>query len=90
MIAPDDTTVTYLAGRPRAPSGAAWGRAVESWRALRTDAGASYDKRVAIDASALAPRAAAARAAQIAAGRAPPSTRGPISELAYAGGAALV
>jgi len=56
MIAPDDTTFAYLAGRPRAPSGAAWGRAVEGWRALRTDAGASYDKRVAIDASALAPQ----------------------------------
>ena len=56
MIAPDDTTFAYLAGRPRAPSGAAWGRAVESWRALRTDPGASYDKRVVIDASTLAPQ----------------------------------
>src|SRR5216110_484774 len=56
MIAPDDTTFAYLAGRPRAPSGAAWGRAVESWRALRTDPGASYDTRVTIDASALAPQ----------------------------------
>ena len=56
MIAPDDTTFAYLAGRPRAPSGAAWGRAVESWRALRTEPGASYDKRVVIDASTLAPQ----------------------------------
>ena len=56
MIAPDETTFAYLAGRPRAPSGAAWGRAVESWRVLRTDPGASYDKRVSIDASALAPQ----------------------------------
>src|SRR5438034_8773805 len=44
MIAPDETTVAYLAGRPRAPSGAAWDRAVAKWRELRTDRGATYDK----------------------------------------------
>src|SRR5256886_10311419 len=41
MIAPDETTVAYLAGRPRAPSGAAWDRAVARWRELRTDPGAT-------------------------------------------------
>jgi 3-isopropylmalate/(R)-2-methylmalate dehydratase large subunit len=56
MIAPDETTFAYLAGRPRAPSGAAWTRAVERWRELRTDPGASYDTRVTIDAAQLAPQ----------------------------------
>src|SRR5216117_481630 len=54
MIAPDETTFTYLAGRPRAPAGAAWTRAVETWRQLRSDTGAVYDTRVSIDASTLA------------------------------------
>ena len=56
MIAPDDTTFAYLAGRPRAPSGAAWERAVEHWRALGTDPGASYDRRVELDASGVEPQ----------------------------------
>jgi 3-isopropylmalate/(R)-2-methylmalate dehydratase large subunit len=56
MIAPDETTLAYLAGRPRAPRGAAWTRAVERWRDLRTDPGASYDTRVTIDAAQLAPQ----------------------------------
>jgi len=56
MIAPDDTTFHYLAERPRAPKGAAWDRAVLAWRALRTDAGAGYDRTVEIDGSALEPR----------------------------------
>jgi 3-isopropylmalate/(R)-2-methylmalate dehydratase large subunit len=56
MIAPDDTTFAYLAGRPRAPAGAAWTRAIESWRALGTDPGATYDTRVTIDAAQLAPQ----------------------------------
>jgi 3-isopropylmalate/(R)-2-methylmalate dehydratase large subunit len=56
MIAPDETTFAYLAGRPRAPAGAAWARAVEDWRALRTDPGASYDTLVTIDAATLAPQ----------------------------------
>src|SRR5213596_3243055 len=51
MIAPDETTVAYLKGRPRAPSGAAWTRAAEQWKRLRTDPGATYDKRVELDAS---------------------------------------
>jgi len=56
MIAPDETTFAYLSGRPRAPSGAAWTRAIESWRGLASDAGATYDTRVTIDAAQLAPQ----------------------------------
>ena len=56
MIAPDDTTFAYLAGRPRAPAGAAWQRAVESWRTLGTDPSASYDRRVELDASGVEPQ----------------------------------
>jgi 3-isopropylmalate/(R)-2-methylmalate dehydratase large subunit len=56
MVAPDETTFAYLAGRPRAPTGAAWARALEGWRALHTDPGARYDTRVEIDAGALAPQ----------------------------------
>ncbi len=55
LIAPDDTTFEYVAGRPHAPQGAAWDAAVERWRALPSDEGASYDKSIAIDASALEP-----------------------------------
>ena len=55
LIAPDDTTFEYVAGRPHAPQGAAWDVAVERWRALPSDEGASYDKSIAIDASALEP-----------------------------------
>ncbi len=55
MIAPDETTIEYLQGRPRVPQGAAWDAAVARWRTLRTDDGAAFDKSVTIDASALAP-----------------------------------
>ena len=55
MIAPDDTTFAYLAGRPRVPKGAAWDRAISRWRALRTDDGAAYDRSVSLDASTLTP-----------------------------------
>jgi 3-isopropylmalate/(R)-2-methylmalate dehydratase large subunit len=55
MIAPDETTYRYLAGRPRAPQGAAWERALERWRQLPTDEGARFDQEVDIDASALEP-----------------------------------
>jgi 3-isopropylmalate/(R)-2-methylmalate dehydratase large subunit len=56
MVAPDDTTFAYLEGRPGAPSGAAWERAVDAWRALRTDDGAEYDETVVVDVSALKPQ----------------------------------
>jgi 3-isopropylmalate/(R)-2-methylmalate dehydratase large subunit len=55
MIAPDETTYEYLAGRPRAPQGDAWERALEGWRKLPSDAGARFDKQVDIDASVLEP-----------------------------------
>src|SRR5574341_2505625 len=55
MIAPDDTTFAYLAGRPFAPKGADWERAVADWRSLPTDEGAGYDKSVTLDTGALEP-----------------------------------
>src|SRR5512146_162839 len=55
MIAPDDTTFQWLAGRPRAPAGAAWDAAVARWRALPTDEGARHDRELVLDASALEP-----------------------------------
>ncbi|MBW6401640.1 3-isopropylmalate dehydratase large subunit [Roseomonas sp. HJA6] len=55
MVTPDETTFAYLAGRPYAPKGAEWDRAVERWRALATDAGARFDREVTIDAAAIAP-----------------------------------
>ncbi|MGA9523726.1 MAG: 3-isopropylmalate dehydratase large subunit [Myxococcaceae bacterium] len=55
LVAPDDTTFQYLAGRPRAPKGQAWEKALAAWRALPTDAGAAYDRTVVLDGSALEP-----------------------------------
>ena len=55
MIAPDDTTFEYLAGREFAPQGAAWDEAVARWRTLPTDDGAAFDKSVTLDATALEP-----------------------------------
>ncbi|HEV3180851.1 MAG TPA: 3-isopropylmalate dehydratase large subunit [Steroidobacteraceae bacterium] len=55
MIAPDETTFAYLAGRPRAPQGAEWERALQAWRALPTDADASFEREVSIDAGAVEP-----------------------------------
>jgi 3-isopropylmalate/(R)-2-methylmalate dehydratase large subunit len=55
MIAPDDTTFEYLAGRPHAPRGQAWERAVEAWRRLPTDEGAAHDRDATLDAEALEP-----------------------------------
>jgi len=55
MIAPDDVTFQYLAGREFAPKGASWDRALARWRALPTDAGAAFDRTVTLDAAALEP-----------------------------------
>ena len=55
LIAPDDTTFEYVAGRPHAPAGAAWDAAVAEWRSLPSDDGAAYDKSITIDASSLEP-----------------------------------
>lgn len=55
MIAPDDTTINYLQGRPFAPTNAEWDQAVKRWRALPSDDGASFDKSVTVDGESLAP-----------------------------------
>lgn len=55
MVAPDDVTFDYIAGRPYAPTGTAWDQAVESWRKLPTDEGAVFDSEVYLDASELTP-----------------------------------
>jgi 3-isopropylmalate/(R)-2-methylmalate dehydratase large subunit len=55
MIAPDEITFAYLKDKPRSPKGAAWDEAVAYWRTLATDAGATFDKTIEIDASSLEP-----------------------------------
>ena len=55
IIAPDETTLAYLKGRPFAPQGAAWERAVLGWRGLHTDEGAVFDREVTFDVSTLEP-----------------------------------
>jgi 3-isopropylmalate/(R)-2-methylmalate dehydratase large subunit len=55
MIAPDETTFSYLAGRPHAPSGADWEAALAYWGSLPTDDGATFDKTVTVDAASLTP-----------------------------------
>jgi 3-isopropylmalate/(R)-2-methylmalate dehydratase large subunit len=55
LVAPDETTFAYIEGRPAAPKGEAWERAVAYWRTLPTDEGATYDKVVTINADELTP-----------------------------------
>ncbi len=55
MIAPDATTFDYLRGRPGAPAGEAFERAVERWRTLAGDPGAAFDREVAMDAASIEP-----------------------------------
>jgi 3-isopropylmalate/(R)-2-methylmalate dehydratase large subunit len=55
MIAPDDTTFEYLRGRQYAPKGAEWDAAVEYWRGLGTDEGATFDTEMTLDASRVTP-----------------------------------
>jgi 3-isopropylmalate/(R)-2-methylmalate dehydratase large subunit len=55
LVAPDDKTIAYVKGRPYAPKGADWDKAVEWWLSLATDPGASYDKVVTIQAAEIAP-----------------------------------
>ncbi len=55
MVAPDDTTFQYLAGREHAPRGEAWDRALARWKELPGDPGAAFDRSLALDASALSP-----------------------------------
>ena len=55
MIAPDATTVAWLEGREHAPTGDAWHEAMARWAELSTDEGATFDRRVVLDASEIAP-----------------------------------
>jgi 3-isopropylmalate/(R)-2-methylmalate dehydratase large subunit len=55
MVAPDETTFAYLAGREYAPQGEAWDEAVAYWRTLATDEGAVFDTEVTLDAGAITP-----------------------------------
>ncbi|MDM7955895.1 3-isopropylmalate dehydratase large subunit [Blastomonas sp.] len=55
LIGPDETTFTYLEGRAGAPKGADWDRAVGYWRSLCSDAGATFDRVVTFDVSAIEP-----------------------------------
>jgi 3-isopropylmalate/(R)-2-methylmalate dehydratase large subunit len=55
LVAPDETTFAYLKGRPFAPGGEAFERAVEDWSALRSDGDAEFDVEVTLDAAAIAP-----------------------------------
>ena len=55
MVAPDDTTYEFLADKPTVPQGADWDAAVARWRQLPSDADASYDRTVEIDAAGLEP-----------------------------------
>ncbi len=55
LIAPDDVTFAYLEGREFAPKGAAWEQALDDWRSLVSDEGATFDQEVVIDAASLRP-----------------------------------
>jgi 3-isopropylmalate/(R)-2-methylmalate dehydratase large subunit len=55
MVAPDEATYQYLAGKPFVPQGDAWEQALSRWRKLPTDEGASYDKTVSLEVSSLEP-----------------------------------
>ena len=55
LVAPDDTTLAWLYGRPYAPAGAAWDESAARWLAVASDPGAAFDREVALSASDLAP-----------------------------------
>jgi 3-isopropylmalate/(R)-2-methylmalate dehydratase large subunit len=55
LVAPDDTTFAYIEGRRHAPAGAAWERALDDWRSLPGDDGASFDKEIELDGAAIVP-----------------------------------
>ncbi|MDB5810700.1 MAG: leuC [Betaproteobacteria bacterium] len=56
MIAVDETTIEYVKGRPLAPTGANWDKAVAHWRTLKSDDGAKFDKVVTLDAASILPQ----------------------------------
>jgi len=55
LVAPDETTFAYIAGRPRAPKAAAFEVAVATWRTLKSDADAKFDAEIVLDAADIAP-----------------------------------
>lgn len=55
LVAPDETTFSYLKGRPMAPSADKWSAAVKAWKSLVSDEGASFDKEIVIQAKDIAP-----------------------------------
>jgi 3-isopropylmalate/(R)-2-methylmalate dehydratase large subunit len=55
LVAPDDTTCSYLAERPFAPKGADWDAALARWRSLPTDSGAAFDRELHVDAEEIQP-----------------------------------
>jgi 3-isopropylmalate/(R)-2-methylmalate dehydratase large subunit len=55
LVAPDEVTFEYVAGRPHAPSGAGWEAALDRWRRLPSDGGATYDRSITLDAADLTP-----------------------------------
>ncbi len=55
MVAPDETTFEYIKGRPHAPKGEEWDKAVEYWKTLPTDEGAVFDREIFINADELEP-----------------------------------
>jgi 3-isopropylmalate/(R)-2-methylmalate dehydratase large subunit len=56
MVAVDDTTINYLAGRPYVPQGELWDRATDSWKALHSDPDAQFDRNVTLDATRIPPQ----------------------------------
>ena len=55
LVAPDETTYAYLAGRPAAPKGGAWEMALADWKTMVSDPDARFDREIEIDVSTLAP-----------------------------------
>ena len=55
LVAPDETTFEYVKGRPHAPKGEEWDEALEYWKSLPTDEGATFDQEVVLDGSAIQP-----------------------------------
>jgi 3-isopropylmalate/(R)-2-methylmalate dehydratase large subunit len=55
LVAPDDATFAYVEGRPYAPKGVDWERALDEWRSLVTDEGAKFDREVVLDAYEIRP-----------------------------------
>ncbi|WP_337997843.1 3-isopropylmalate dehydratase large subunit [Oleispirillum naphthae] len=56
LVAPDETTFAYVKGRPMAPKGADWDKAVAYWKTLATDEGAHFDTEIVIDAAEIVPQ----------------------------------